>query len=184
MLRLHDPARRPTSWTAIMRANQFAAFVRDLETDRPCDAGGVPFDDPAAAACAVFDSIEEARAFCGAAVERDDRLQFDIFDAAGRAHPPLLTVLHPRRAAALDTAPTGLRRRRLIGWSLLVPALPVLVLAYLLKDGGHQIFAGFIGINLLVAGGRLLWFNLGVRETERVRQVRLASAARGERHQP
>jgi hypothetical protein len=35
------------------------------------------------------------------------------------------------------------------------------------------IFPGFIGINLIVAGGRLLWLNLGIRETERARQERL-----------
>ena len=41
------------------------------------------------------------------------------------------------------------------------------------------IFPGIIGINLVLAGGRFLWFNLGIRETERARRERLAKAEPG-----
>ena len=154
-------------------------FARDLETGATCSAAGEPFADPDQATCVVFDSFEAARAFCESGVQALDRLRFDIFDATGRANPPLLTVLHPARAGALETDGATLSRRRAIGWAMVAAAVPTLLLAYRLRDGGHQIFAGFIGLSLLVSAGRLLWFNLGVRETERWREERLARALSG-----
>ena len=104
---------------------------------------------------------------------------FEIFDAAGRANPPLVTVVHPSRAGSGEADPAALRRRRLIAWGLIILAIPTLVLAYFLRDGGHQIFAGFVGLNMLVAAGRLLWFNLAVRETEEARRRRIAAVVSG-----
>lgn len=172
-LRLHDPGRRPANWTEIVRPSQFAAFTKDLDTGASCDAEGRPFADPSAATCLVFDGIDEARAFCEAASLNAPALCFDIFDAEGRARPPLLTVLHPSRAAVSESHPAVLKRRRIIAWTLIACAALVLVTGYRLRDGGHQIFAAVVGINMLLAAGRLLYFNLGVRETERMRQARL-----------
>ena len=180
VLRLHDPGRRPASWTEIIQPRQFAAFAKNLDTGAPSDPVGRPFPAPSDIACFVFDSFDEARAFCEASVSRTPAVRFEIFDAAGRANPPLMTVVHPSRAGAAETDPSVLRRRRLIAWTLIICAIPTLVLGYSLRDGGHQIFAGFVGLNMLVAAGRLLWFNLAVRETEDVRQQRIAAAtARG-----
>src|SRR3954469_20828619 len=116
VLRLHDPGRRPASWTEIMQPRQFAAFAKNLETGAACDAEGRPFADSSHAACFVFDSLEQARAFCEAGVEQTPAMQFDIFDAAGRAQPPLLTVVHPSRARAVESDPSVLRGRRMIAW--------------------------------------------------------------------
>ena len=176
VLRLHDPGRRPASWSEIIQSRQFAAFAKSLDTGTPSDADGRGFAVPSDSVCYVFDSLDEARAFCEASVNRASAVQFEIFDAAGRSNPPLLTVVHPSRSTG-DTDPSALRRRQLIAWTLIVLAIPTLVLAYRLRDGGHQIFAGFIGLNLLVAAGRLLWFNLALRETEDVRRKRMAAAA-------
>lgn len=184
VLRLHDPGRRPASWTEIIQPRQFAAFAKNLDTGAVSHPDGQPFADPSEAACFVFDSLDEARSFCEAATSRAPAVRFEIFDAAGRANPPLLTVMHPARAGSAETDPSALRRRRVIAWTLIACAIPTLVLAYRLRDGGHQIFAGFVGLNLLVAAGRLLWFNLAVRETEAVRQQRIADAtarSRGDR---
>jgi undecaprenyl pyrophosphate phosphatase UppP len=76
----------------------------------------------------------------------------------------------------VEADPAVLRRRRVIAWSLIAAAIPTLVVGYYLRDGGHQIFAGFVGLNMLVAAGRLLWFNMAVRETEELRRRRLAKA--------
>lgn len=173
VLRLYDPARRPASWTDVIGREQFAAFAKDLATGAPCDGDGRPLADPDAATCTVFDSLAHARSFCEDAVSRAPSIRFDIFDADGRANPPLLTVLHPERAAALDTSPRQLHRRRVVAWCLLLGGVPVMIFAYAVKDAGHAVFPGFIGLNMLLIGGRLLWFNLGVRETERLRQQRL-----------
>ena len=64
----------------------------------------------------------------------------------------------------------------MIGWALIVGGVPLIVFTYWQFTDIEAIFPGVIGINLLLAGGRFLWFNLGVRETERARDERLASA--------
>ncbi len=166
-----------------MQAHQFAAFAKNMDMAVSCDADGRPFADSAAATCIVFDSIAEAQAFCQAAAAKTPAVRFEIFDAAGRARPPLLTIVDPSRVTTLETDPRMLHRRRIIAWSLIAGSVPVLLLAYSLKDGGHQIFAGLVGINMLIAALRILWFNLGVRETERAREARLAAASRGEKHE-
>jgi hypothetical protein len=175
-VRLYDPGRRPVNWTEIIGPGQFSAFSKALDTGLPCDPEGRPFADAAAAACVLFDSLDEARAFCESAVLVQPGIRFDVFDASGRVNPPLLTVVHASRARTLDTDPRGIRLRRTIAWLLIVAAVPVLALAYSLRDV-RAIFPGFIGINMILAGGRLLWFNLAVRETERAREARLQAVS-------
>ena len=179
VLRLHDPGRRPASWTEIIQPRQFAAFAKNLDTGAPSDSDGRPFPDATHVAVFIFDSLDEARTFCEDAVARTPAVRFEIFDAAGRANPPLMIIVDPSRRGTVEHDASVLRRRRIIAWALIVCAIPTLVFAYFLRDGGHQIFAGFVGLNLLVAAGRLLWFNLAVRETERVRQDRIAAATGG-----
>ena len=174
ILRLYDPARRPANWTDVIRADQFAAFAKQLGTGIACDLDGRVFDEPHHAACAVFDSFREARRESEAAVARTPAVQIDIFDAQGRANPPLLTVVHPDRATTQDAGPQAARRRSLIAWGLVVASAPLMVLAFALDDSLMGILPGFIAANMLLFGGRLLWFNLGMRETERVREERVA----------
>jgi hypothetical protein len=157
VLTIHDPQRRPASWAEIIQPGQLAAFAT-----------------PSDGTCVLFDSLAEARAWCEAAVTAAPDARFDVFDAEGRAHPPLLTVVHPSREQALDTHPRALRKRRVIGWALIAAGIPLIVYACWIPTDISVIFPGVIGINLLLAGGRFLWFNLGVRETERAREERLA----------
>lgn len=85
----------------------------------------------------------------------------DVFDAQGRAEPPLLTIVHPSRERALDAHPRTVQRRRVIGWSLIIGGALLLIRTYRQFPDIEATFPGVIGINLVLAGGRLLWFNLG-----------------------
>lgn len=156
MLRIHDPARKPASWAEIIRPGQFVAFA-------------TPSDDR----CVLFDALAEAREFCEAAVQAAPATRYDVFDAGGRAHPPLLTIVHPSRAHVLDAHPRAVARRRRLGWALIAVGLPLTIFAAWRPPDIESIFPGVIGLNLILAGGRFLWFNLGVRETERARHERL-----------
>jgi hypothetical protein len=162
VVRIHDPARRPASWAEIIRPGQFVAFAT------PSDGN-----------CVLFDSLAEARAFAAAAVEAAPATQYDVFDSDGRTHPPLLTIVHPSRAHVLDAHPRAVRKRRVLGWALIAAGIPPIVYACSIPADIEVIFPGVIGINLIIAGGRFLWFNLGVRETERAREARIARADAG-----
>src|SRR4051812_12231939 len=177
IVRLHDPNRRPVEWTAIIQPGQFAVFGRLEAAGVPCDTEGARFPTPGAVTCAIFDSIAEARAFCDAAGERHPPVRFDIFESDGRARPPILTVVHPSRAAAFETSPRGMRRRRVVAWGLIAASIPLMVFAYVEYRERDIILPAFIGINMAIVGGRLLWMNLALRETERARERRLASAS-------
>lgn len=176
VVRIHDPQRRPASWTEIIEPTQFVAFAKDVDSGAPCDHDGRPFDDPARATCLIFDSLPEATAFCESAVARSVSLQLDVFDAGGRVHSPLLTFLHPSRAESQETHPRKLGRRRLIAWILIAAGIPLIVYAYVKHQERDIILPAFIGINMLIAAGRLLWMNLAIRETERERLARLTDA--------
>ena len=157
----------------LIREGQLVVFAKDVESGQPCDGRGQPFGDPEAVTCLVFDNLAEARAFCDAAVRQSPSTRYDVFDAGGRTRPPLLTVVHPSHLASLDSDPGGMRRRRVIAWALIAGGVPVIAYAYYFEEGVAMILPAFIGINMIIAGGRLLWFNLGIRETERDRQERL-----------
>jgi hypothetical protein len=162
VIAIHDPRRRPASWTEIIRPGQFVAFAT-----------------PSDGTCILFDSIEEARAYCEAAVEAAPATRFDVFDAEGRAQPPLLTIVHPSQV--LDTDPRPVHRRRVIAWALIAGGALLLIYTYVKFSDIEAIFPGVIGINMLIAGGRILWFNLAVRETERARRGRLEKVDLGGR---
>ena len=155
-MRIHDAARKPASWSAIIRPGQFVAFAT-----------------PSDGTCVLFDSLAEARAYSDAAVQAAPAARYDVFDAEGRVHPPLLTIVHPSRAHTLDDHPRALKKRRVIGWALIAAGIPLIIYACWIPTDIEVVFPGVVGINLLIAGGRFLWFNLGVRETERTRQERL-----------
>jgi hypothetical protein len=175
---VHDPGRRPASWTGLIRPGQFVAFARDAATGVPCDQDGRLFQDADATTCLLFDSFDEARTCCERGVASAPAVRFDIFDAEGRANPPLLTVLHPSRAAALDTHPGAMRRRGIIAWALAALGLALIVFAYVERRDMEIVPPAFIGINMILVGARLLWMNLAVRETERTREDRVAKARR------
>lgn len=153
---IHDAARKPASWSEIIRPGQFVAFAA-----------------PSDGTCILFDSLAEARAYCDAAVQSAPGARYDVFDAEGRANPPLLTIVHPSHAHTLDDHPRALHQRRVIGWALIAAGIPLIIYACWIPTDIEVIFPGVIGINLLIAGGRYLWFNLGVRENERARQERV-----------
>ena len=154
VIAIHDPRRRPANWTEIIGPGQFVAFAA------PSDGN-----------CMLFDSVGEARAYCEAAVEAAPATRFDIFDAEGRAQPPLLTIVHPSQV--LDTDPRPVHRRRMIAWALIAGGALLLIYTYVKISDIEAIFPGVVGINMVLAGGRILWFNLAVRETERAREERL-----------
>jgi hypothetical protein len=176
VIRLYDPSRRPPNWTEIIKPGQFAAFAKDLATGRPCDQDGQPFARPDETTVALFDSFDSARTFCEERAGRLPSIAFDIFDAEGRTQPPLLTVINSASAESVDDSPGRLQRRSRLAYALLLASVPAFAFQYWWNVDGVQILPMFIGINLVLAGGRLLLMNVGARDAERRRRERLEQA--------
>ena len=176
-LRLYDRSRTPNSWTAIIRSEQFVVFAKTFDTGAPCDAQGGAFATVEDASCLVFDSLDNAEAFCRAQVNGATNVRFEIFDATGRAQPPVLVIVHPSRQQQLEGNPQGMRLRTQASVALFIVAATSFW--YDFRHGpGMQFFPTLLGINLVVVALRLLQLNGSYAHAERVRRRRLAEYRR------
>lgn len=177
-LRVYDPERRPSNWTDIIRAGQFVAFAKQFDSGAPCDAAGATFASPEDVTCLIFDSLPAAETFCRACVEDAPGVRFDLFDSGGRAHPPLLTIVHPSRTAALEGNP---RTTRLNTWGAiaLIIAAPILFWIDWARYDGLLILPTILGINFLLIAARLFQLNGAYASAEKSRRERLRRHAGG-----
>jgi hypothetical protein len=94
VLKLYDPARKPTEWTGLIHAGQFAVFHSDIATDVERDSDGHYLQLGEDSTCLVFDSLTEAEGYCEAKVEEISSLRCDIYDHTGKSKPPMLTYVN------------------------------------------------------------------------------------------
>jgi hypothetical protein len=172
IIRVHDPQRRPHNWTDVIRPGQFVAFAKLLDSGGSCDADGRPFATPSVATCLLFDTIEEAASFCTQHATKHPGVSFEIFDAAGRVNPPLLVVVDPSRASSVDNNPRSIRLRQYAAIALILCALALFWVDYS-QEGDLLILPTIVGVNMLLAAGRLLQMTTSMRAAERERQERL-----------
>jgi hypothetical protein len=173
VLRLYDPDRRPPNWSDMVAPTSFVAFATAVDTGSPTDADGAPFARPEAATCLVFDSLASARAYCESQVAERPSVRFDIFDARGRVDDPLLVVVDPARSRNLEGRGRGMFWRRSAALVMIAAAGPLVWYDYATARG-TLVLPTFLGISMAIAGIRLLFMNLIVREAQRRQQERLA----------
>jgi len=172
-LRLFDPSRTPTNWTEIIRPGQYVAFAKLLDTGAPCDSEGRTFPNAETATCLLVESFSEAENFCRHQVEVVPNVRFEIFESTGRANPPLLVIVHPAKAAALEGNPRGMRFRAWGATSMLIVA--AVSFWYDFTHGSSaRFFPTLLGINLVVVAARLFQLNMSYKYAERARKERLA----------
>jgi hypothetical protein len=171
-VRVYDPERHPQNWREIIRPGQVVAFATRLESSAACDAEGT-LTLPDAATCIIFDSLAAASAFCRERVEQAATVRFDIFEAAGRASPPLLTIVHPSRATKLEGNRRGARLSNLAAVALILAA-PVLLWYDWAKHDGVLVLPTIIGINCVIFAARIFQLNGAYASAERSRRQRVA----------
>ncbi len=172
VLRLYDPDRRPPNWSDVIDPAAYVAFASDVDTGTPTDASGARFESAAAGTCLVFESLARARQYCEERVAEQPALRFDIFDARGRVEEPLLVVVHPGRAATSEGSRRAMFWRRCAAFALIGAAGPLVWYDHW-SSGGTLVLPTFLGISMAVAGVRLLFMNMIVRESDRARRERL-----------
>jgi hypothetical protein len=174
IVRLYDPAREPQGWMQIIRPTEFAAFPTLADSGSACDADGAATSSDEAI-CILFETLPDAEAFCRERVARIPSLRFDILDAAGLRRPPLFTIVHPSRAAALDNSPAKMRRNARWAIALFVVGPPLIWFDWTFYDG-VQVVPTIVGINALLIAVRLLMMNFSYISDERARRARVAHA--------
>ncbi|HET9839275.1 MAG TPA: hypothetical protein VFR84_13660 [Candidatus Angelobacter sp.] len=155
VLKLYDPARKPAEWTGLVHPGQYAVFHSDVATDVEKTAEGRYLQPGEDSTCTVFDSLGEAEAYCEAKVAAIPNLRCDVYDHTGKSRPPLLTYVN---RAHLRTP----SRRVFWGWVLLAASLPCFAIEWYYH--GTLVVPVVIGINLVFAGLRLIYWGKGGQE--------------------
>jgi hypothetical protein len=158
VVKLYDPARKPTEWTGLVHAGQFAVFHSDIATDVERAADGHYLQAGEDSTCLVFDSLDEAETYCESKVEEIPDLRCDIYDHAGKSKAPMLTYANTIHLNA------GARRAKW-GWALVGASVPCFWVEW--HWHGTLIVPMVIGINLVFAGLRLVYWGLGGSEKRR-----------------
>jgi len=171
-LKLYDPSRKPTEWTGLVHAGQFAVFLSDVATDIERSPDGHYLQPGEDSTCLVFDSLAEAEAYSETKVEQIPNLRCDIYDHTGKSKPPLLTYVNKIHLKAGST-------RAKWGWALVVASLPFFWIEH--HWGNTLVIPLIIGMNLVFAGLRLIYWGKGGSEKRRsVREKANAAANRRE----
>jgi hypothetical protein len=161
-LKLYDPDRRPRDWTDIIRPGQYAVFHSDLGTDVEKKADGHFLAPGEESSCLLFDSLDEAEAYCEGKVAEIPRLRCDIYDSMGKSKPPMLTYVNQAHVQAP-------RKHACWGWLLI--ALSALCFWIEWHWHGVLIVPLIIGLNLLFAGLRLIYWGSAGGEKRRARKA-------------
>jgi hypothetical protein len=170
-IRVFDPKRNPPDWTEVIRPTQCAVFLRHRKSSLPLSPDGEPYGSVADVTCVLFDRIDAAREYGEAKVQALPDLCCEIFDAEGRAHPPLLVITHPEHQGKEDSSPIWSRRRKVIAASLTVASIPLFWI-----DWQHQntlILPTFLGFNLILTALRFLYWDFGLKHRARETKQRL-----------
>ena len=120
--KVYDKTRLPADWTSLVGPTQCAAFLKDVKTANPMATDGSEIAHLRDCRFLLFDHLEEARTFREAEVQRYPFMCCEIFDAEGKAKPPLLVIMHPAAARKDELSPTWVKRRKVVAIASLVAA--------------------------------------------------------------
>jgi len=176
--KVYDQARQGRDWMSLLTPTQCAVFFKDFQTATPLSRDGVAFDRMTNCTFLIFDRLEDARRFCEQQVNQHPALCCEVFDFEGRAKPPLLVVTHPRVAERDELSATWVRRRKYIAMASFLCAIPLIVWDW--RTGEYMVLPTVVGVNLIVLGLRLLYWNTARSDNAPERLRRLESHRRRE----
>jgi len=169
--KVYDRTRQPADWTSLVGPTQCAAFLKDVKTANPLATDGREIVRLSDCRFLLFDHLEEARTFCEAQVQRYPFMCCEIFDAEGKAKPPLLVVMHPSAARKDELSPTWVKRRKVFAIASLVAAGVLFVADW--RSEYELLWPSLLAVNLLPLGLRLLYWNTASAERSRTQAKRL-----------
>lgn len=167
-IRVYDESRAVRQWHELLGPAQCAVFCKDLKTEAPLSSDGVrlAYRD---ATFLLFDRLDDARAFCEAAVQRHPEMCCEIFDSEGKARPPVLTIVNPDADDELSS--TAVRRRRFIAILLFISAFPLIWWDW--HTGNGKIYPTILGLNMILISIRLMQWNAARRQRDNEEEERI-----------
>jgi hypothetical protein len=176
--KVYDKTRQGQDWMSLLTPTQCAVFFKDFQTAAPLSRDGVVYDKMTDCTFLVFDRLEEAQRFCEAQVKEHPSMCCEVFDFEGKAKPPLLVVVNPSVAEKDELSASWVRRRKIIAIASFLGAIPLLVWDW--RTGSYLIVPTVVGINLIVFGLRLLYWNAARSDRSQEQSHRLESHRRRE----
>jgi len=167
LVTLHDPHRRGT-WLDELAPGDYPVFLRDAQTSAERNVEGKPLRRGEPGVCVVFGSFDEAAAFCQRTIREHPGLRCDIYDHRGLASPPLCTF----GDREWDPKPRILMA---LAGACIVASAPLFWFDW--HKHGEMILLSVIGINLVAAGVRFLFWGLGAIDDEHERSKSAAKVA-------
>jgi hypothetical protein len=160
-LKLFDAQRRPPNWMGHVREGEYALFFKDADSGQEMTADATL---PKESTCLVTGSLDEALDFAQARVDAVPSLRCDIFDAQGKANPPVASIVHQDHRSLENTASKGWQRIW-FGIALLPIGAPMIL--YDWHREWALIWPAFFGIQIVAAGVRLIVWGTGTIENSR-----------------
>ena len=109
---------RVGDWMSIVGPTQCVAFFKDFQTAAPMSYHGESFPKMSDCTFVLFDSLDEAKNFCEAAVKRHPSMCAEVFDNHGRGKEPLMVIVDASVAEKSELSVTSVRKRRLGAFAL------------------------------------------------------------------
>jgi hypothetical protein len=169
--RVYDETRHPADWTSLVGPTQCAVFFKDVNTANPLTTDGTEIANLRDCRFLLFDHLEDARAFCEAQVQRYPFMCGEIFDARGKATPPLLAIMHPTAARKDELSATWVRRRKITAIASLVAAGALFFADW--RSEFDLLWPSLLAVNLLPLGLRLLYWNTASAERNQAQAKRV-----------
>jgi len=177
--KVYDQTRHPSDWTSLVGPSQCAVFLKDVQTANPLTLDGTEVASFSDCRFYLFDHLEDARQFCESQVQRFPLMCCDVFDDAGRAKPPMLTIMHPAAAKKDELSPVSVKRRKIVAIASIVAAIVMFITDW--RYEYELLWPSFLAINLFFLGLRFLYWNSAGPERARTQAKRTAEHLRRER---
>lgn len=164
---LYDPRRRGT-WLHELSPGNYPVFLRDARTSAERNAEGKPLRPGEPGVCVVFDNLESAKAFCERKMLEVPELRCDIYDHRGLVGPPVCTFgdreWNPRPKTLMSLAA-----------ACVIVSVPLFWFDW--HKRGEMILLSVLGINLVAASMRFLFWAFGAIDDQREREKSEADVA-------
>jgi hypothetical protein len=179
--KVYDDTRHPPEWTSLVGPTQCAVFLKDVKTANPLALDGSEIEHIRDCTFLVFEWLDDARRFCEAQVQRFPFMCCDIFDADGKAKPPMLVIMHPDAAKKDELSPSSVKWRKNVAIASLIASAGLFGADW--RSEFELTWPSILAVNLFLLGLRFLYWNTASSDRRRSQAKRLAEHLRRERGQ-